>query len=273
MRRLIPLALLLATTAAHAADPAAAAAHKQAADEAFLAGDYHLALQRLEAAYAADPQPGYIANQALVLEQLGRYADAVAALERFLATRPDEEKTRKARAVIVRLMPTVRVETDPPGAELRVDDAPASLGTTPVVTRMAAGTYTFELRRAGYAPLRRTVRVLPRDGVNFQAALTRVGRQSPPALTAAPPPPPAPSGFGAREWGYVTLGGAVVAGAAAAVCFALGNEAADARDSAARGGEWDNQQSRLEALDIGYKASAAVAATALVTGALLVVFD
>lgn len=262
------LALALApglTAAAPGAPPtpaqiAEAEALKAGADAAYLEGDYLLALQRLRAAHDLDPRPGYVANQGLVLEQLGRYAEAVDALRRFLATDPPADKATAARAVVDRLTPPVRVETDPPGAEVRVGEPGELIGRTPLDTRLVAGSHVIELRRAGHAPLRRTAKVLPREGLVFRAALAPLPARAAPIRETT---------FGHRGWGFVLLGGAAVAGAAAGVFYGLGLDAAETRDDARTRAAWDDAQRRLELLDTSVTSALAVAGAAAITGVVL----
>lgn len=239
---------------------AEAEALKAGADAAYLEGDYLLALQRLRAAHDLDPRPGYVANQGLVLEQLGRYAEAVDALRRFLATDPPADKAAAARAVVDRLTPPVRVETDPPGAEVRVGEPGELIGRTPLDTRLIAGSHVIELRRAGHAPLRRTAKVLPREGLVFRAALAPLPARAAPIRETT---------FGHRGWGFVLLGGAAVAGAAAGVFYGLGLDAAETRDDARTRAAWDDAQRRLELLDTSVTSALAVAGAAAITGVVL----
>lgn len=256
-----------ASEATAPADPAdadriaEAEALKQGADAAYLEGDYLLALQRLRAAYDLDPRPGYVANQGLVLEQLGRYAEAVAAMQRFLATDPPPDKAVAAHAVVDRLTPPVRIETDPPGAEVRIGEAGTLLGETPLDIRYVAGSHLIEVRREGHAPLSRTAKVLPREGLVFRAALAPLP-ETVETVREAP--------FGHRGWGFVLLGGAAVAGAAAGVFYGLGLDAAETRDAARTRAAWDDAQSRLELLDTSVTSALGVAGAAAIIGVVLI---
>lgn len=271
----LPMAALSAPVAAQpaAAQPATdgrtqAEAFKAEADRAYLDGDYALALQRLEKAYALDPDPRYVANQALVHEQLGQYAEAVAKLRQFLESKPAPaaDKAAAARKVIARLEPTVRIETDPPGATVRVDDAPEPIGTTPLETTLVAGTHTLQLELAGHAPLRQVAKVLPADGLVYRGSL---------APLPAPPPAPPPvvvreaRGFGLDGWGWVAVGGAAAAGIGWAVLHGLGTEAAETRDAATTGADWDAAHERVELYHATGVAAAGLAGAALVTGVVL----
>jgi len=246
-----------------AADRAEAARLKALADEAYLARDYPLALQRLQAAHRLDPDPRYVANQGLVHEQLGQYAEAVAAMKQFLATRPPADKAGAARSVIERLEPEVRIETAPPGATVQVEGEAAPRGTTPLIMKLVAGTHTLIIEREGHARWRQTANVLPGEGLRVQAALA--------PLPAAPPAPPPEvrTEFGADGWGYVALGTAVAAGASGAVLYGLGVEAVDSRGTARSGGEWDTANRQVATYQTSTTVAAAVAGAALLTGVIL----
>lgn len=244
-------------------DRARAAEQKALADEAYLARQYRLALQRLEAAWTLDPDPRYIANQGLVYEQLGEYDEAVAALRQFLESDPPADKARAAREVIDRLEPPVRIETTPPGATVTVQGEPTPRGTTPLVTRVTAGTHTFILDLPGHARWRRPAKVEPGEGLRVEAAL---------APLPAPPPVRASRGLGADGWGYVALGAAAVAGASGAVLYTLGLDAAASRDGAVTGREWDAAHDRVALYDTTTVVAASIAGAALVTGVALIVW-
>lgn len=253
-----------------AVDPAAraeAARLKGLADEAYLAGDFALALQRLQAAGRLDPDPRYVANQGLVHEQLGQYAEAVAALRAFLASDPPADKAAAARQVIERLEPPVTVSTVPPGATVQVVGEAEPRGKTPLVMRLVAGTHTLVLELEGHARWRQPAKVEPGDGLRVQAALA--------PLPAPPPPPPPPvrEGLGFDGWGYITLGAGAVAGATGAVLYTLGVDAASSRDAARTGTEWDAAHRKVGLYDTSATVAWAVAGAALVAGVVLLSID
>lgn len=249
-----------------AADQARARAEalKAEADRAYIAKAYTRALELLKAAYDADPQPRYVANQGLVLEQLGRHAEAVKAFERFLAgsPRPPADKAAAARKVLERLKPPVTIDTTPPGATVSIDGGPP-IGLTPLTTRLVAGDHTINLTLDGYAPAQNGVKVLVADGLSYQATMV--------PLPEAPKPPP--PGLGTDGWGYIALGGAGLAFAGSAALYALGLDEAETRDGATTGEAWDEAQSRLELYDTASIAAAGVAGAALTTGIILLLID
>ncbi len=158
-RALTTLCALLLAVPAHAGDPAVADQHKAAADQAFLREDYAGALRLLERAYAEDPQPRFVANMGLVLERMGRYAEAVAALERFLATEPPYDKAEAAERVVHRLKPWLRITTEPAGAKVTVDGR--SVGRSPLQARVLVGQRTVQAHLPGHADARQQVEIVP----------------------------------------------------------------------------------------------------------------
>lgn len=253
-------------TAAHAT-PEDSARLKVEADRLFVEGDYAGALVKLQAAYKADPNPGLIANQGLVLEQMGEHAAAAEAFERFLATRPPVFKARKAHEVLARIKPEVEVVTDPPGADVTVVDGSArKLGTTPLRTRLVVGTHTIELRLAGHHPAELAVRVWPGRALTVRQALVRD-----PNAPVEKPARPVESG-GERHgsvWAWALLGGAAVAGGAAGAFYVLGDDAVSARDASRTGADWDAHQDDVELWNASYLTAAGVAGAALIGGVVL----
>lgn len=254
-------------TAPSAADRENAARLKTLADRAYLAGDYALALQRLQAAHRLDPDPRYVANQGLVHEQLGQYAEAVAALRAFLATDPPEDKAAAARSVIERLEPEVRIETVPPGATVRVQGEDGPRGVTPIVIRLVAGTHTLILELDGHARWRQPAKVEPGNGLQVKAALAPLP-EAPPA-----PPPEVRREFGLDGWGYVALGTAAAAAASGAVLYGLGRDAERNRTDASTGSEWDTADQQVHDFATGSAVAGAVAGAALVAGVTLLLID
>ncbi|MCA9541250.1 MAG: PEGA domain-containing protein, partial [Myxococcales bacterium] len=135
-----------------AADPDEAERLKAAAEQAVRAGDAVKAVYYLRRAYEAHPDPGLIANLGLVYERLGQYGDAADSFERYLASDPPEAKRIAAEAALARLRPEGVITSTPPGATVQLDDAPESVGNTPLRLRLTAGAHAARLTYFGYAP-------------------------------------------------------------------------------------------------------------------------
>lgn len=133
MRRLpsiaLALALWLASSHAAAQDDAARAAELfRDAQQAFSHDDYLEALRLFRAAYEAAPHPTVRFHIAVSLEHLGRLREAWGELVEVAATAgltPAQRRDATTQVDRVRaLLVTLRIEGEPVGASVRIDDAP-----------------------------------------------------------------------------------------------------------------------------------------------------
>jgi hypothetical protein len=129
--------------------------------------------------------------------RLGRCAEAVTELERFLATSPtdpdgvaDATAARDGCKQMLATHGTLRVETAPPGAEVRLDaDDPGAppVGTTPLSLESAPlGDHLVSVRREGFQPVSRIVSIAGGQTVKLELALTPLVVTPPPVLVPAP---------------------------------------------------------------------------------------
>lgn len=103
MRTLASLVIVLAATSladAKPRDKATVKAHLDRAAKAHKAGDYAVALDELQAAYALDPQPRLLYAIAQVHAKLDDCTKAIDYYEQFIAATPDKEKQAVARQAI-----------------------------------------------------------------------------------------------------------------------------------------------------------------------------
>jgi tetratricopeptide (TPR) repeat protein len=107
------LLLVLLLSAAASADEAAARRHYLAGQSAYAAGHFAVALGEFTAGYALSPRPEFLYNIALAYRNLGRPADAVDNLKRFLAAAPDSVHAAPARALLQTLEPPPSLEPSP----------------------------------------------------------------------------------------------------------------------------------------------------------------
>lgn len=269
------VAVLLLAIPAHAGDPAVANQHKADADQAFLREDYAGALRLLERAYAEDPQPRFIANMGLVLEKMGRYAEAVAALERFIATEPAYDKAEAAERVVHRLKPWLRITTEPAGAKVTVDGR--SVGRSPLQARVLVGQRTVEAHLPGHTDARTQVEIVPGEIASVRLDLPKKGAVTPPPArprAVAPAEPLRPRRrAGLRLWAYVAWGAAALSAGGAGVMYAVGAQAIDARDDADDAATWDEENDRATSMQTGAIAAGALAGALAVGGAVLFFLD
>ena len=259
MRALYPMGLCAAAICAPAttlASPEDAQALLRKAEAAIQENDTARAVLFLEQAYAADPDPRYIANLGVVYQRSGQYGRAAEAFERYLATDPDPLKRKAAETTLAQLRPQGLIVSTPAGAEVIIDGEPA--GNTPLRTRLLAGPHTVRLNLD--------------DHISQDAALTvDVGQSF--QLERVLEPVPVDAGAGRRSAGYISIGGGA---AALLVAGGLGYLTADAlseRDAAATEQAFLDAQNQANLFGWGAIIAGAVGIGGLAVGGYLLVSD
>lgn len=232
-RRLVALVALLATASIHlpearAAEPSDKAA-QDAARERFMRGvqlheegDYKLALIEFERAYAIAPSYKMLFNIGQEQQQLGHYAKAIVALERYLAdggTRIPAERRRKVEEDIATLRgrtAKLSVVVSPEGAEVTFDGEP--LAPEAFQEQLVdAGEHRLRATAVGHEAAERTVTLAGGDDVNVELTL----RPQPLIVRTEAPArrievkPPSTSGI------WIGWAGTAALAAGAGVCGAL----------------------------------------------------
>lgn len=121
-------------------------AFNPAADEAeahFAAGEYERAIEALQRAYGADPQPRFIYAEGASLQALGRCEEAIEAYERFLEVTEDADKARTAYDRISECreqLDAKRPEAEPPPAPAPAPTPVAEPAPTPASAAPVAST-------------------------------------------------------------------------------------------------------------------------------------
>lgn len=254
------LATLVSLSAAgpvHAAD-ARVDPLKAAADEAFRQGDHLRALVFLEQAYALDPQPGILANRALILERLGDHKRALAEFEAYLATDPTPEKRAAAETAVRRLKPEVLVTSEPPGAQVYVDEGAEAVGVTPLRTPLASGAHLLRVTLEGFSTAQSSMLVEP--GRPTTAHFKLVGGLGPQAQPATSTPP------NHRTVAYVALATGVLAAAAGGTFAVLLHDTVDERDDADTRARWNELDQRAQTWQVAAGSSFGASAVAIGTG-------
>ncbi len=102
----------------------------ESAREAFVAGDYEVALERFRQAYQLSPRPGLLYNIAQTLDRLRRDEETVQSLREYLRVAPDAPNRSEVEARIRVLERALadRRPADPPPSATSVTTAPASRG-------------------------------------------------------------------------------------------------------------------------------------------------
>ena len=181
-----------APLAAPAAPPAQAPPSAEdgdaAADEAraryrrgiqlFDEGDYRLALVELERAYALHPSYRVLYNTAQVHYQLGEYAKALAAFERYLKEggaeipAPRRTEVEGDLATLRTRVGTLTVRANVEGVELTLNDQP--LGRAPLERAVVdAGSLRISAHRPGFSTATRVVKLAGGDTAVVELELVK----------------------------------------------------------------------------------------------------
>jgi hypothetical protein len=205
------------------ADLAAAKKHYGEGDRKFKAGDYAGAEAEFKAADDIKAAPQTERYIGLCEDHLGHLQVAVEWFDRFLAHVPDKmadqgEEIRKREAEIKAIPGKVHVESNPPGANVAIDERPQS-APTPMDVDLPPGPHTVKLTAPGRLPTQKAIDVAFASHQTVSADLDVEPTappppspvavvQPPPPPPAAPPPPPEPR---SQVPAYVTGGLAIVA--------------------------------------------------------------
>jgi tetratricopeptide (TPR) repeat protein len=179
----------------------------------------------------ATPQAEY--NMGTCEDRLGHVQAAAEWYAKFLAHVPDKmtekgDQVRKRVADIKALPGKVRIESNPPGASVTIDDQPAS-SPTPTDVQLAPGTHSIKLTETGRLPAARSLDVAFASTQSVTVDLEEAPPPPPPASApppaaaappAAPPPPPPPPSH-SKLPAFITGGLAVAAAGVGAVFGAM----------------------------------------------------
>jgi hypothetical protein len=181
----------------HKADLAAAKKHYAEGDKKYKAGDYAGAEVEFKAANDIKAAPQTERFIGLCEDRLGHPQVAVDWFDHFLAHVPDKmadqgEEIRKREAEIKAIPGKVRVESNPPGASIVVDDHPQS-APAPTEVELPPGQHTLKLSAPGRLPTQKTIDVAFASSQTVSAELDAEPPPPPPAPVAVPPPPPPPA--------------------------------------------------------------------------------
>ncbi|MBX3185612.1 MAG: PEGA domain-containing protein [Labilithrix sp.] len=190
-----PPAAKPAAPAQPAAKPADPKALLASGEKKLKANDFAGALTDFEASNAAKPTPEAERFIGLSQDKLGKFTEALAAYERFLANVPANMKAQgeeaKKRVEEIKAMPgKVQLETTPAGAAILVDaasdpNAAPLPQTTPTEIELKPGKHTIKLTVEGYEPLEKEIDVAGGSKADLKLELTKKPEPPPP-----PPPPP-----------------------------------------------------------------------------------
>ena len=181
------------------ADLQAAKKHYGDGDKKFKAGDYAGAETEFKLANDVKSTPQAERFIGMCEDAQGHFPAAVEWYDRFLSHVPDRmaaqgDEIHKREAVLKALPGKVHIESNPPGASVKVDDKPES-APTPMEVELAPGTHTIKLTEPGRLPTEKAVDVAFASSSNVTADLDLEPPPPPPppVVQTPPPPPPAPA--------------------------------------------------------------------------------
>jgi hypothetical protein len=190
---------LLTASAVHAAPPepatvADARRRFEAGVERFNAGDYAGALVEFQRSYVLRPHHGVLYNIGQCLLRMGRHAEAMETLTRFLrdggehvSPRQRQEAQRQIRESWNRVA-HVDVRTSVPGAGVRVDGRDVGVSPLPRAVLVTPGPHVFEAVREGYEAAR-LERLIEPGAVALLIELRPLPAPAAPQATAPAPAP------------------------------------------------------------------------------------
>lgn len=237
---------------ASAPDPAEGRRLLAEAEAALRAGDSTRAVLFLRQAYAADPDPRYIANLGVVYEKIGEYAEAERAFRQYVDSDPPADKRLAAEAALNRLRPAGAVVSTPGGARVAVDGT--DIGVTPLRTRLLAGARVARFELEGHQPLDAALRIEP--GAPFRLEVTLA-------------PVVIDESDLRRTAGYTAIGVGAAALVGAGVLSYLTVQAIDERDAAGSRAAHTTAQDQANVLGVGAIASGVAGLAAVGVGGWL----
>lgn len=146
------------------------AARLAAGRQAYSRGDFEAAIEEFKAAFDIKASPGALYNIAKSYEKLGRYEESIDYFTQYLELDPNatdrtdvEETIKRLRASIRSRFQELSVSSDPPGADIYLDDRNTGLqGQTNFQFKLTPGRHTLFIDLNGYTPIEREF-VMPED--------------------------------------------------------------------------------------------------------------
>ncbi len=183
MARILLFALLVLAPASRAlADDAAEARfHDERARAFFSEREFERAIEEFLWSHRIAPNPRALFNVALCFDAMDDAENALSYFAEYLELedRVDGAETRRAqaRAALERLTPRVarlRIESDPPGATIFIDNLDhGAYGETPRTVAITEGDHRITLRREGYEDVVVEARALVGASTDVRATLRR----------------------------------------------------------------------------------------------------
>jgi hypothetical protein len=176
------------------AELAAAKRHYGEGEKKFKAGEFPAAEWEFKAANDVKSTPQAERFIGMCEDSQGHFRAAAEWYDRFLAHVPEKmaaqgDEIRKRDGEIKALPGKVHLESNPPGASVKVDDKPQS-APTPVDVELAPGQHVVRLSAPGRLPTEKAIDVAFASTQSVSADLDPEPPPPPPPVAAMPPPPP-----------------------------------------------------------------------------------
>lgn len=209
----------------------------------FQAADYAGGIDLLEKAFVLSANPDVRLNVAVAYEQWPDHcAEALQSYATYFQLcvgRPcaHVDAARKREAMVKeRCVADVRVESQPAGAAIRIDDA--AVGSAPVSAKLGRGSHRVVAELSGHKTADQRVEVKAEQGQTVTMRLVtlapgRVPAKATPAVSAAPEPAAEPGLAPLRLAGWVSLGVGGAAAGAGTLFFVWHLDERDKRNEAA----------------------------------------
>jgi hypothetical protein len=149
-------------------------------------GRYLEAAAAFEQAQAAFPHFANLYNVAKAYEKAADYQKAAVAYRGYLdlhvsmtgALPGDADDVERTIAVMkdkaYLALPEVRIDSEPPAADVAIDDASRILGQTPLTVHLPEGGYTVYVQKQGFQPFSKEFEVRSREPLRMTFALEKV---------------------------------------------------------------------------------------------------
>ncbi len=154
--------------------------------QAYEAGRFAEAAAAFEEANGLYPHPNNLFNAAKAWEAAAEYEKAADAYRKYLDLHeqqlgqpaPDRANVERTiellREKAFLALPEVTIDSDPPGADISVDDPERILGQTPFTTHLPEGTHRVFLKKAGYQGYSKEFVVRSREPLRLTFALEKI---------------------------------------------------------------------------------------------------
>lgn len=208
-------------------------------EEKMAAGDFAGAADGYKEANDLIPSAQAQYKMSLAYDKAGKAAEALAGYKAFLGGTVPEKMAEQKAAAEKRVgelgTATLKVTTNPPGANVKIDGE-RSLDGAPMSVQVKPGKHKVEVSLADHEPASREIEVVAGATAEVSLDLKAAPAAAPPppvsasaapvASSAPPPPPPPPAEPRSKVPAYVVLG---VGGAAAVVGAVFGMQALSAK--------------------------------------------